>query len=643
MIILSNIQLLIKMDELFTTFIKKISDTFDIPFNDLIDLLQSIPFRIHYTEQLISLESYKIKYFLDKPTEKKTNSLIEFKKWFKKENIETSKKDATKKWKEMKSNKIFNKDCQKFWEKYAFEVNERNGYESKRRICKWQDCDTVPIFGMDFGKPLYCKKHKKDEMINVKNRKCIEKLCITQSNYGIKGEKPLYCSKHKKENMIDVTSRLCIYNSCKIRPAFGIVGEKPLYCKKHKKDRMIDVVNQLCAYNLCKIQPKFGIEGEKPLYCKKHKKDEMINVKNRKCLQKNCGKQPSFGNLGGKKEYCKIHKIEGMVYIIYRKCLEKLCITQPKFGIEGEKPLYCAKHKKKEMIDVLNKKCKGKNCNKNPYFGYIGGKSEYCSKHKKEGMIDVKSKKCEKCGIRAIFGTPGLFPDSCSQHKTSGMISNPRSKCKYEEEKCTNLALFGYSKPLHCEYHKLPDENDLVQKICKTCGLVDIVDKNGICSYHDETLLTKSFLRKQKRVKFLIESKTEYKITFYDKIIDTECNKKRPDIVFDASTHQVILEIDEDQHKSREKLCEETRMKEITQAFGMPCIFIRYNPDDYRSKEGKEIKMDEREKILIKWIDLAMKSGPKRLEEFLRVVYLFYNGFDSKNTSFSNIELPNGF
>lgn len=68
------------------------------------------------------------------------------------------------------------------------------------------------------------------------------------------------------------------------------------------------------------------------------------------------------------------------------------------------------------------------------------------------------------------------------------------------------------------------------------------------------------------------------------------CGLERPDRVFDFNDKIIILECDEDQHKSRPCLCEQTRMVNLGQAFGgIPVYFIRWNPDDYNPKDPRKL------------------------------------------------------
>ena len=56
--------------------------------------------------------------------------------------------------------------------------------------------------------------------------------CNIRPTFNIKGEtKGLYCSRHKKDGMINVKDKTCIHEGCNIRPVFNIKGEtKALYC-----------------------------------------------------------------------------------------------------------------------------------------------------------------------------------------------------------------------------------------------------------------------------------------------------------------------------------------------------------------------------------------------------------------------------
>jgi hypothetical protein len=115
--------------------------------------------------------------------------------------------------------------------------------------------------------------------------------CSKQPTFNFEGEKrPLYCAEHKKEGMIDVKHKRCVEPGCSKRPYSNFEGEKhALYCAQHKRDEMINVVSKRCVEPGCKKCPLFNMEGEKrALYCTQHKKPEMIDVMNRTCKTEWC-------------------------------------------------------------------------------------------------------------------------------------------------------------------------------------------------------------------------------------------------------------------------------------------------------------------------------------------------------------------
>jgi hypothetical protein len=73
-------------------------------------------------------------------------------------------------------------------------------------------------------------------MINVKHKRCNYKLCNKFPVYGKPGTtKVEYCKKHKKDDMIDIQNkRRCVYQNCDIRAYFGEPGTK--YCHSHKNN-----------------------------------------------------------------------------------------------------------------------------------------------------------------------------------------------------------------------------------------------------------------------------------------------------------------------------------------------------------------------------------------------------------------------
>jgi hypothetical protein len=417
--------------------------------------------------------------------------------------------------------------------------------------CKFEGgCNKRPNYNEpEETKGLYCKKHKKDDMIDVVNKRCKSEGCNKQPIYNEPGEtKPLYCKKHKKEGMINVVSKRCKSEGCNKQPIYNEPGEtKGLYCKKHKKEGMIDVVNKRCKSEGCNIRPNYNEPGEtKPLYCKKHKKEGMINVVSKRCKSEGCNKQPIYNEPG------------------------------------ETKGLYCKDHKKYGMIDVVNKRCKEKDCNKIPYYNTPGeSKGLYCLEHKKEGMIDVVHKRCKN-----------NWCDTFIQNS------------KYE----------GYCA--YCFINMFPDKP--ISRNYKT----------------KERAVTDYILKEYPNYNWIC-----------DKRIQDGCSKRRPDLLLDLGYQLIIIEVDENQHKSNDCSCENKRLMEISQDIEhRNLIVIRFNPDSYKTRENKTIKscwkINKGSGILTISSQTNWNTRLKVLEETLKYwinnetdkmlecIELFYDGFE---------------
>jgi len=65
------------------------------------------------------------------------------------------------------------------------------------------------------------------------------------------------------------------------------------------------------------------------------------------------------------------------------------------------------------------------------------------------------------------------------------------------------------------------------------------------------------------------------------------CSNKRPDMFFDFGTGVLCIEIDEHQHKDRDPTCERSRLEQLFEDVACrPMHVIRFNPDEYRDRDG---------------------------------------------------------
>ena len=154
---------------------------------------------------------------------------------------------------------------------------------------------------------------------------CNEVDCKKQGKYNTEGQSNgKYCGTHRRDGMINVTSKTCL--ECNKQPYYNTEGLKiGIYCKEHKLEGMNDVKNKKCLE--CNTIPHYNTEGLKiGIYCKTHKLEGMINVTSKTCIE--CNTIPKYNTEGLKTGlYCKEHKKDGMVDVLHKRCNTHLCDT----------------------------------------------------------------------------------------------------------------------------------------------------------------------------------------------------------------------------------------------------------------------------------------------------------------------------
>jgi hypothetical protein len=119
---------------------------------------------------------------------------------------------------------------------------------------------------------------------------------------------------------------------------------------------------------------------------------------------------------------------------------------------------------------------------------------------------------------------------------------------------------------------------------CKRCPSCELWQTNGrLCSYCKPKNQNKLFQKTKeiKVVNFLRDQLPDNEF-IHNKSIGKDCNEGHlyPDIRFDCSYYHIIVEVDEFQHRGANYECDQQRMYNIIAKLGLPCIFIRYNPDN---------------------------------------------------------------
>jgi len=377
---------------------------------------------------------------------------------------------------------------------------------------------------------------------------------------------------------------------------FNFTGLKAKYCGKCKKPDMIDVKNTKCI-TCNKKNPTYNISTErKALYCGDCKKPDMIDVKSPKCIT--CKNKIPIYNIPteSKALYCGDCKLPDMIDVKSGKCIT--CNKkQPIFNIPTEsKWLYCNDCKLPDMIDVKNTKCI--TCNKkNPTYNIsTERKALYCNNCKLPGMIDVKHTKCITCKkIRPTYNIPteskGLYCNDC---KLPDMIDVLNPKCITCNKKQPHFNLPTESKALYCGDCKLPGMVDVKRPKCITNLCEQFSQKDKYCwrcyYFHNPSKKPKRLKVKEEEVVNYL--KQEFKdiemITDKALIGDGICLNNRPDVLIHLNKHSIIIEIDEEQHRYYNPICDEARINNIQEALNRPIIIIRFNPDAY-IENGKKV------------------------------------------------------
>lgn len=502
--------------------------------------------------------------------------------------------------------------------------------------CQYSGCKSIhPVFGNKGGRGRFCAEHRLPEMIDVRNARCKHPLgCDKQGTFGIIGQLGAYCVMHKTADMVDLRHAKCGENGCKTRPNFGNIGEKATKCSQHKTAGMVNLTKKQCNHDGCEMCPNYGIIGTKtPIFCSNHKTDDMVDVRHRTCEFLGCRTRPSFGNNNEIPRFCSEHRALGMVDVNKKKCQFPKCGTKPSFGYDIGNEIFCKTHKSNDMINVTSRKtCSHIGCNKYPTYGPGGSNNAItCLSHKEVGFVDVKHKMCEHigCKSRVYYGIPGFAKSRCSQHRLAGMIRRPNSKCKY----CREFAVWGVNWiPIHCDTHKNIDDVNLVERECVSCNLMYILDSDNKCENCNPSSFETTRLAKQNGLmEYLNAIGLEGDST--DTIINLgECGKERPDRVFDFGDKILILEVDENQHRERQCVCEQTRMVNIGQSFGgVPVYFIRWNPDDYSPEnENKFPEIISKRYKLVGELIISIRNGKTLLPNALvSSLYMYYDGWAS--------------
>lgn len=408
-------------------------------------------------------------------------------------------------------------------------------------------CTKRALFGEPGGVKLYCKDHSSPLMVDLQKPRCQIEGCAGNPRFNVPGQtRPILCGNHKMEGMVCVIKRGCLGDNrnCTKSPEYNLPGqEKPKYCNIHRLETMIYIPKTKCVE--CGITARFNYPTEKKgLYCASHRKDSMIERRKQTCKFPGCFTSPSHGYPGSRSRiFCSSHVEMNMINYKAGKCVVADCPTVPSFCKVGEtKSTHCGSHREDDMVRSNKQYCTYPNCIREKRFGFPGGRPEYCSIHRNTSMILLRCQNCTECDQRALYGIYGESVSRCSTHRIEGMIIDPKNRCK--SRSCTQVAIYGVTKPLHCEDHKESNEVNLKERPCRLCGLDNLLGQDELCKICNPDNFRKIRLAKQNVVEDFLRL---HRYVFQsDRTVDRgECGLERPDFLFLAGTHAVIVEVDE--------------------------------------------------------------------------------------------------
>jgi hypothetical protein len=525
--------------------------------------------------------------------------------------------------------------------------------------CLMNSCSRIARYGVFGTRNIqYCSSHiPNQDYINLTEKRCIVDNCYGIGKYGsFDTKKKEYCKKHKNSDHVNLAKKFCIYPDCRNKAEFNVLSEKsPLYCKEHKLITHENKTIKKCIAPNCKKRAAFVIKDTtEKIYCGEHKTDNCINAYSRMCSYVGCEIIASFAKFQGKNikltikdvEFCKLHSPPGYIIVKQKLCCYGECINYASWGVPTEsnkqtKPLYCTDHKQAIHINTNGKKCHNNNCNRTAYYknndqnGYV-----YCHEH--QGINSINLRKRSMCAIsscnkRAYYSKIGQTPQHCSEHKEPGEMKEPNKTCIFKDQygRCKEKAFWGFKYALHCDLHKNEKEINFINQNCKKCGLPNILDNEGHCNYCNPKTIEKVYLAKQKKVKAYLDINLpkDKKYISYDTTVENCLNAlERPDFSFETTNGEsIILEVDENQHKDRNCECEITRMFNIANAIRKRTLFIRFNPDSYKTINGRpQLKEHDRYKELLNQI-LYWYDNFHNTNIFCGVIYLFFDNDDYNN------------
>lgn len=249
------------------------------------------------------------------------------------------------------------------------------------------------------------------------------------------------------------------------------------------------------------------------------------------------------------------------------------------------------------------------------------------------------------CGSRRKinYALPGFERTNCKDCKTDQMVNILAKKC-HCSKKCPSFGINGESAT-HCFDCKSSDMVAINKRTCKSdyCDISANKKYDGYCTHcfrnlfpNDQRTLTMRTHTKEEKVKKFIDENFQHFVhdkPFYTKNCDCSL-KRRIDHYIIIRNTCLAIETDENQHRYYNDGDEEARYNDLYMGFSGMFIYIRFNPDSYKDRNGE--KQDPSIEVRLDRLKLEIEKQAQRIynmdnKDLVEIIYLFYDQIPDVN------------
>ena len=193
------------------------------------------------------------------------------------------------------------------------------------RQCRYRgedgDCHREAYYGKERKSALWCRKHRQEGDVDVRNRRCVREGCNRFAVYGSCAPASPKQTTALPDNAESSPGALSTRRAC--RRSMTVLRGAAL-CARHRRKADKDLRNKRCQHpDGCVLPAKYGLLSQGCVrFCKLHRtKKKHIYLASKRCELPGCLRAPSFGNaLDFKARFCAVHKRKEDVHVKWRLC-----------------------------------------------------------------------------------------------------------------------------------------------------------------------------------------------------------------------------------------------------------------------------------------------------------------------------------